>query len=90
MTYLHLPALGNPRENRSGFAEKGTQVGREARERYCDDVLSTDLARAALTEIRLLAETTHVIVLCVEADENSCHRQLVIEAARALHPAAIG
>jgi uncharacterized protein (DUF488 family) len=79
--YIHLRALGNPRDNRSGFAQTSTPEGRAARANYCGHVLNTDVGRASL---RALAGYRPAIVLCFEAEERCCHRALVLDAVRQL------
>lgn len=81
VAYLHLPELGNPRDNRPGFGFPGTDTGDEARERYREDVLQAEDAQAALTRLAGLAEQGAVVLLCFEADERLCHRDQVLEAA---------
>lgn len=85
--YIHLRELGNPRDNRAGFAEVGTEAGREARDRYRSDVLHTDAGRAG---IERLAATGPAVVLCFEAHETCCHRSLVLDAVRELQASEEG
>jgi uncharacterized protein (DUF488 family) len=75
--YRHLPALGNPRPNRAGFAATGTDLNR-ARMRYAA-LLERPEAQAALAEIAELARTGTVALLCFEADERHCHRHVLLE-----------
>jgi len=79
IAYVHLRALGNPRENRPGFAELVGPAGHEARARYRSAVLESDAGRAALD---VLARYDSAIVLCFEAHEGCCHRALVLKAVR--------
>lgn len=76
--YLHLPALGNPRDNRPGFAEPASPAGHNAHARYRSEVLAAEGAKSALEQIEKLAETTPLVILCFEADHGACHRSLVI------------
>jgi uncharacterized protein (DUF488 family) len=74
LAYRHLPALGNPKENRDGF-RRG-----EARSRDTfRAVLSSPAAEAALRELRELVREHRVALLCFERDVECCHRQLVTE-----------
>lgn len=82
ISYEHLPSLGNPRNNREGFAETDSAEGSEARGKF-DEILDTDLARAGLDRVLELAETGTVALLCFEEDETRCHRELVLTALRA-------
>ncbi|GIG36559.1 DUF488 domain-containing protein [Cellulomonas pakistanensis] len=78
--YLHLRALGNPRDNRPGFAEPATPAGAAAHRRFASEVLTTEGARAAVDRLVELAGVTDLVVVCFEADQTTCHRRLVIEA----------
>jgi len=73
--YRHLPALGNPKWNRGGFGGNSAEL-RAARETFLMTVLSTFEARAAVEEIRELALSTRVALLCFESDESRCHRSV--------------
>lgn len=79
--YMHLPALGNPKDNRAGFADYDGDAGRAARARYSEVLGGVD-AQAAVAEVAVLAEETHVAILCFEASELHCHRKLVLDAVR--------
>lgn len=78
--YVHLPALGNPKDNRAGFAEVGTADGRAARERFASEVLETDEASVALATVAELSDAGTVLLLCFEAKESCCHRAQVLSA----------
>lgn len=87
--YIHLPALGNPRDNRAGYASAEGEDARRARRRYAHEVLATDAAQKAVNELRDLIPEG-VAVLCFEQEECLCHRQDVLAAVeRASTPAAI-
>src|SRR3546814_5356506 len=64
--YLHLPELGNPKDNRVGFADVDGVAGGEARERYRTEVLATDLAAAALDRLTELGARDGAVLLCFE------------------------
>ena len=81
ITYLHEPRLGNPRENRAGYAETSTPAGEAARDQF-RELLSSPDAAAAIREVADLAETHTVALLCYEADETHCHREQVLAAVR--------
>lgn len=72
--YLHLPELGNPKDNRAGFADVEGVAGGEARERYRTEVLATDLAAAALDRLTELGARDGAVLLCFEAETLQCHR----------------
>lgn len=79
--YIHLPELGNPKDNRAGFWEPGTAAARAAHARYSHAVAG----EAGVTAIdRLVDEASRrrVAVLCFEQSERCCHRSLVLEAVK--------
>jgi uncharacterized protein (DUF488 family) len=79
--YVHMRDLGNPRDNRDGFAA----VGRDresAHSRYRTEVLESDSGRAALTDLAGLTSEGLVLVVCFESAEACCHRSLVLAALR--------
>lgn len=79
--YVHLPELGNHRDNRTGYAEPGTEQGNAARATF-SEALATSKAQDGLHRIRQLAGTGPVAVFCYEANENHCHREQVLGAIR--------
>ena len=81
--YVHLRALGNPKDNRAGFAETSTAEGLHARHRFQAEVLTTLDAQDALRTIDQLQQRGPVLLLCFEATEDCCHRSLVLEALQA-------
>ena len=89
--YLHFPVLGNPRDNRDGFALPGSRAGDAARNRYRASISTAD-AMSAIAEITALASARVVGVMCFEKEQHECHRELVIErveaALHALHQPA--
>jgi uncharacterized protein (DUF488 family) len=72
--YLHLPALGNPRDNRDAFRQG--DPGSRAR---FQDLLGAPHAQLALAELGARAQDERVALLCVERDADCCHRRLVTE-----------
>jgi uncharacterized protein (DUF488 family) len=81
--YMHLPTLGNPRDNRTGYAELATPAAHRARRLFCDS-LKADTAAASLLELADLARARKVAVLCFETDARHCHREQVIAAVQDL------
>jgi len=79
--YEHLPALGNPRDNREGFGELQGDDARQARERF-RDILESTAAQIAMDRVHELAQSGTVALLCFEQDETRCHRELVLSALR--------
>lgn len=76
--YLHLPALGNPKENRDGFWKPGTDLAAHAHTEY-RQVLQSEQAVAAMRELLENAATASVALLCFEAREETCHRHLILD-----------
>jgi uncharacterized protein (DUF488 family) len=74
--YEHLPALGNPKDNRAGFAGDAAEL-HAARARY-SALLSDPDAEDALARVATLASAGTVALLCFEADERRCHRHVVL------------
>jgi uncharacterized protein (DUF488 family) len=72
--YVHLPQLGNPRDNRPAFARREPA----AWDRYRAG-LTDPAADEALEELGELARAKRVAVLCFEHDVAVCHRSLVLE-----------
>lgn len=80
--YEHQHALGNPRDNRAGFADPRGAEGVAARRRFVDDVLASEKAQTALAEVIEHASSGSILLLCYEADERCCHRALILDALR--------
>jgi uncharacterized protein (DUF488 family) len=75
--YEHLRSLGNPKDNRTGFAG-GPDELTEARARY-RGLLDDGVAEQALDRIEQLGREGRVALLCFEADECRCHRQVLLQ-----------
>ncbi|WP_240685154.1 DUF488 family protein [Arthrobacter nitrophenolicus] len=75
--YMHMPALGNPKDNREGFWLPGTPASRLAGERF-ESLLDSDTATEKIIELTNLAAQQRVAVLCFEASELCCHRKYVL------------
>lgn len=78
ITYVHLPVVGNPRDNRDGFARPGSRAGDTARAHY-RRLLEAREAQEAISEIARLAASRQVAVMCFERDQHECHREIVID-----------
>jgi len=72
--YVHLRALGNPRDNREDF-RSGSTAGRR---RFLAELGTAD-GRIALKEVVDLVSARVIALLCFEADHNSCHRSCVAD-----------
>jgi uncharacterized protein (DUF488 family) len=77
IAYLHLPALGNPKDNREGFGQPGTHSAQVAGARFIS-LLEEEEAAAAVRLLADLSTRQRVAVMCFEASERCCHRQYVI------------
>lgn len=76
--YRHEPALGNPLDNREGFAAAG--AAQEAAHERFRRLLTDTEAQQALDRVVADAAAGPVAVLCLEADQRRCHRDLVLSA----------
>ena len=76
--YIHMPELGNPRDNRTGYSELDSAAAREVRVRFTDS-LGSEAAVSALQELTELARGGDVVVFCYEQNERHCHREQVID-----------
>ena len=72
--YIHLPALGNPKDNRAAL-RAGVP---ESRQRFAE-LLHTDAGASALSHVAELLDDQTVALLCFERSHDECHRQLVVE-----------
>ena len=79
--YVHLPALGNPKNNR-GPSRTGDP---ESRQRF-RALLHDEVALQALDHIVGLLEDGAVAVLCCERSDEDCYRHLVAEAVLKARP----
>ena len=79
--YVHLPALGNPKDNRAGFRAGQPQ----SRHRFAA-LLRTDEGELALSHVAELLDDQTVALLCFERCHTDCHRQLVAERLRGALP----
>jgi len=74
--YLHLRALGNPKEGRLA-ARAGH---RDELFRIYEKHLKTPDARAEMDELAALAKSGHrICLLCYERDPDGCHRRRIAE-----------
>jgi len=72
IAYVHLPQLGNPKENRAPFRAGSTESHDEFRR-----ILQTSNGRSALAHVAELLDEGVVALLCFERDPRTCHRHLV-------------
>lgn len=81
--YLHEVALGNPRHNRAGYSEFGTDEGMAARKTFTAGLEFTE-ARRALVRVAALTSRLTIGVMCFESTHELCHRREVMLALEAL------
>jgi hypothetical protein len=79
IAYEHRPELGNPRDNRPGFGGSALELS-AARATYAL-LLRRPAAAAALDDLVESAAREPVAVLCFEADEERCHRHVILRVA---------
>lgn len=78
IAYYHLPALGNPKENRPGYAKGHTR--KAAKETFRERLTKSPGATQALQELIMLIAEAPTALLCYEADPQRCHRSDVAAA----------
>ncbi|BCB81813.1 DUF488 domain-containing protein [Phytohabitans flavus] len=74
--YEHRPELGNPKPNRAGFAGDRDELDR-AREIYAE-VLRHPTAVETLDGLAARSTQERIAILCFEADQARCHRDVVL------------
>jgi uncharacterized protein (DUF488 family) len=79
--YLHLRALGNPKENRASF-----RAGDAASRAYFRKLLKGAKGAEALRHVAELLDGETVALLCFERDHMTCHRHVVAEELRRAKP----
>lgn len=72
--YVHLRALGNPKDNRAPF-RAGDPASRAAFRR----LLGRGEGAAAMQQVTELASGEVVALLCFEREQAACHRHVVID-----------
>lgn len=77
ISYEHVRTLGNPKDNREGFAGDAQQL-EAARSRYVGE-LDAKGAWTLLEELAVRAQTQRLALLCFEADGERCHRQVLLD-----------
>lgn len=74
--YLHLPALGNPKDNRAGFS--GSEADRATAKSTFRHRLDSPEARNALAQLQIITQTHRTAVICFESDQQCCHRDIIL------------
>lgn len=80
IAYEHLRQLGNPTWNRSGFRGDAAELA-QAREAYAE-LLRGPAATECLDWIAQATLLRNVALMCFEADDQRCHRDVLLDAVR--------
>jgi uncharacterized protein (DUF488 family) len=78
--YEHRRELGNPKANRAGFAGLPAELA-EARAAFAT-LLRRPEAEVALDALADAGQRERIAVLCFEADQHRCHRDVVLREVR--------
>lgn len=78
--YEHRRELGNPKANRAGFAGPPEELA-QAQSTF-RSLLDLPEAENALDELEAAGRTELVALLCYEADQQRCHRDIVLREMR--------
>lgn len=90
IVYEHRRELGNPKDNRAGYARPGELAARRAHMRYFREVAGSPEGVRALDYLATLVDAGEVVyVLCFERDQDCCHRAQVIDEVQARRAAAM-
>ncbi|MES2904691.1 MAG: DUF488 domain-containing protein [Pseudomonadota bacterium] len=73
--YLHYKELGDPKEGRDA-ARRGDY---DAFRQIFSAVMASDAAKKALNDLKKLASSQSICLMCFERDQLQCHRKIVSE-----------
>jgi uncharacterized protein (DUF488 family) len=79
--YLHMKALGNPKPNRERYWSGDIEGGAAAYRQHLNNG-----SRPALIELAESLDHHPACLLCFERDYTECHRDVIVEVLRELHP----
>lgn len=88
IAYDHRPELGNPKANRAGFG--GSEAELATARNVFAQWIQQPAAESALDSIASLSQRARVALLCFEADEERCHRHVVLEQVEQRSPQRLG
>lgn len=88
ITYEHRRELGNPKTNRAGFAGSPEELA-TARSVFAR-LLCRPESISALDTVAEAAQHELVALLCFEAEQHRCHRDVVLQEVRARPATALG
>lgn len=77
ISYVHMRQLGNPKWNRAGFGAGGAELA-QAVAAYAEEIDSPQ-ADEAIGDIVTMSQEGLTGLLCFEAIEGRCHRQVVLD-----------
>jgi uncharacterized protein (DUF488 family) len=80
--YVHLRALGNPKDNRAPF-----RAGDPRSHELFRAILRDDQGATAISHVAELLDGERVALLCFEREHDACHRRLVVEELQRANPA---
>lgn len=76
LKYIHLKALGNPKDNRAGFVSPSSEERLESILRF-EREMDNDESINALRYLNMLSRNEYVLLLCFEKNESQCHRSVI-------------
>ncbi|MGL5840004.1 MAG: DUF488 family protein [Sphingorhabdus sp.] len=75
ISYSHFKALGDPKEGREAMRSGNRQRFLEV----FNARMSTEAAQSALEEVKDIALSETIVLLCYERDHKDCHRSIVAD-----------
>jgi uncharacterized protein (DUF488 family) len=73
--YVHYKALGDPKEGRDAARSGNFDLFRK----IFLEVMKTDAAQVAFAEVKELAKSYNICLMCYERDQRECHRKIVAD-----------
>lgn len=73
--YVHYKALGDPKEGRDAARSGNFDLF----QKIFLEVMKTDAAQSAFTEVKELAKNYNICLMCYERDQRECHRKIVAD-----------
>lgn len=80
ISYSHFKALGDPKEGRDAMRSGNRQRFLEV----FNARMATEAAQTALDEVKDIATSETIVLLCYERDHKDCHRSIVADEIRRL------
>jgi uncharacterized protein (DUF488 family) len=79
--YCHVKALGNPKPNRERYWAGDIEGGADVYRKHLNNG-----SRPALIELAESLDDDAACLLCFERNHTECHRDVLVEALREMHP----